>query len=111
MTNLGLLLEDEDPAEARRWYAQAAASRAAARPAPPVDEHLPAAIGDRITAAGGALSTTLERLAADLRIGVDQLRRVVLDLESIDFLVARRYGHVVSVDELAVHARIELSQT
>lgn len=67
-----------------------------------------AAIDARIQAAGGALSTTLERLAAELRVGVDELRQAVLEFEHLGFVEARRMGAVVSVDELAVHARVEL---
>jgi hypothetical protein len=73
-----------------------------------VDERLAAAVADRITAAGGRLSITLERLAGELRVGVDVLRHVVLELEYTGLLVAQRMGNVVSVDELAVHARVEL---
>jgi hypothetical protein len=33
---------------------------------------------------------------------------VVLELEYLGFVEARRHGNVVPVDELAVHARVEL---
>jgi hypothetical protein len=74
-----------------------------------VDERLAAAIGARIEAAGGALSTSLDRLAAGLALDVDELRQGVIDLEYAGLIVARRHGNVVPVDELAVHARVELS--
>jgi hypothetical protein len=34
---------------------------------------------------------------------------IVLELEYAGLVVARRHGNVVPVDELAVHARVELS--
>lgn len=77
---------------------------------PFVGERL-AAIDARIAAAGGTLSTTLERLAGDVGIGVDELRQAVLEFEDLGFVEARRMGAVVSVDELAVHARFELHTT
>jgi predicted amino acid racemase len=75
------------------------------------DERLAAAIGEQIEAAGGTVSTSLERLAAGLALGVDELRHGVLELEYAGLIVARRHGNVVPVDELAVHARVELSAT
>lgn len=74
-----------------------------------VDERLAAAIGGRIEAASGTLSTSLDRLAAGLALGVDELPHGVLELEYAGMIVARRHGNVVPVDELAVHARVELS--
>jgi len=76
---------------------------------PDVDERIAAAIGQQIAAAGGTLSTTLERLAAGLALGVDELRQAVLELEYAGQLVARRHHSPVPVDELAIHARVELS--
>ena len=77
---------------------------------PFVGERL-AAIDARIAAAGGMLSTTLQRLAAVVGMGVDELRQAVLEFEQLGFVEARRMGTVVSVDELAVHARFELHTT
>jgi hypothetical protein len=70
-----------------------------------------AAIDARIRAAGGTLSTTLQRLAATVGIDVDELRQAVLEFERLGFVEAHREGTVVSVDELAVHARFELRAT
>ncbi|GGL17742.1 hypothetical protein [Mangrovihabitans endophyticus] len=67
-----------------------------------------AVIEARIAAAGGTLSTTLEHLAGDVGIGVDELRQAMLEFERLGFLAARRRGTVVPVDELAVHSRFEL---
>jgi hypothetical protein len=76
-----------------------------------VDERLAATIARRIEAGGGTLSTSLERLAAGLALDVDELRQGVLELEYAGLIVARRHGNAVPVDELAVHARVELRAT
>jgi predicted Rossmann fold nucleotide-binding protein DprA/Smf involved in DNA uptake len=81
-------------------------ARVAARP--PVDERLAQAAAVLLRLAGDE-PVTLQRLAAAMRQGVDEVRQAVLELEHIGLLVARGATRVVSVDELAVHARFTLS--
>ncbi|SNY72911.1 hypothetical protein SAMN05421748_14454 [Paractinoplanes atraurantiacus] len=76
---------------------------------PPVDERL-AAAAEALLRVVGDEPTTLERLAAALRLDVVELRQVVLELEHIGLLAARREKNVVSVDELRIHARFTLGQ-
>jgi hypothetical protein len=105
------LVDEQLRAIAAAWPPPAAQPAVPPPRRPAVDERIAAAIGRQIAAAGGTLSTPLERLAAGLALGVDELRQAVLDLEHAGRLVARRHHNPVPVDELAIHSRIELSAT
>ncbi|WIN00108.1 hypothetical protein ACTOB_003791 [Actinoplanes oblitus] len=75
---------------------------------PPVDERLEQAAAVLLRLAGNE-PVTLQRLAAAMQLGIDEVRQAVLELEHLGLLVARRAANVVSVDELAVHSRFILS--
>jgi hypothetical protein len=79
-------------------------------PQPSVDERLLETAEKLLRGAASEL-TTLERLAAVMHIGVDELRQTMLELEHTGLLVARRLDKVVPVDELHAHARFLLTAT
>ena len=102
-------LESRTPPPAQQTYTAAGPPRwYAPEPFSPRVRQLLAAVDERIRKAGGSLPGTLQRLAADFGVDVDELRQALLQFENLGFVQARRMGEETSLDELAVHARFTL---